>query len=245
MKILKKLKRTLNFIVTVILILVMLVLAGTIFANLDVVLSTKENIKYSFEGGDEMPQGVIDELKDFKGDCAMVLGCGIVDSNTPSPMLKDRLDVGIELYKKGIVKKLLLTGDNGSVWHNEIHVMLKYAKENGVPKEDIFCDHAGFSTWESMYRGKTIFGIKKAIVITQKYHEYRALYIGKKLGMNMIGVSGDQMRYIGQSYRDLREVLARNKDFIKTRFFTKDIEDNSPNKEFYDLSKSGVETHGE
>lgn len=245
MKIFNKVKRVLNLIITGILILVMLVLAGSIVANLDVVLSTKENIKYSYEGSEGMPDNIVRELKAFDGDCALVLGCGIKDENTPSPMLRDRLDVGVDLYKLGIVKKILLTGDNGSVWHNEIHVMLKYTQEKGVPKEDIFCDHAGFSTYDSMFRGKRVFGIKKAIIVTQSYHQYRSLYIAKTMGMEVIGVGSDQERYVGQVARDIREVLARNKDFIKTKLPIKEPTGTKHMGDTYDLKNSGVETHGE
>ena len=91
--------------------------------------------------------------------------------------------------------------------------MLKYCIDNGVPPEDVFCDHAGFSTSESMIRAKGIFCVEKAIIVTQKYHEYRALYIAKQAGFKAIGVSSDQKAYAGQVMRDIREILARNKDF--------------------------------
>ncbi len=156
-----------------------------------------------------------DVLKEMKADCIMVLGAGIRDDETPTPMLKDRLDTGIMLYKLGAAPKLLLTGDNGQVGHNEIHVMLNYVKKAGVPEEDIFCDHAGFSTYDSMYRAQSIFGVSSLVVVTQTYHEYRSLYVGEKLGMTVIGVSADQMKYGGQAMREIREVLARVKDFFK------------------------------
>lgn len=154
-------------------------------------------------------------LKEIKADCIMVLGAGIRDDETPTPMLKDRLDTGILLYELGIAPKLLLTGDNGQVGHNEIHVMLNYVKKAGVPEEDIFCDHAGFSTYDSMYRAQSIFGVSSLVVVTQTYHEYRSLYVGEKLGMTVKGVSADQMKYSGQAMREIREVLARVKDFFK------------------------------
>ena len=154
-------------------------------------------------------------LKDFKADCIVVLGCGIKDSETPTPMLKDRLDVGIMLYKMGAAPKILLSADNSTSVHDEIHVMLKYVLAAGIPSEDIFCDHAGVSTYDSMYRLKSIFETEKAIVVTQTYHLYRSLYIANKLGVEAIGVASDQETYSGQPVRELREVLARNKDFFK------------------------------
>ncbi|MGI6212147.1 MAG: SanA/YdcF family protein [Anaerovoracaceae bacterium] len=160
-------------------------------------------------------------LKKIDPQCAIVLGCGIQDNNTPSPMLRDRLLVGIMLYKKGLVKKLLLSGDNGTVSHNEVHVMLQYCLKAGIPGEDIFCDHAGFSTYDSMYRAKSVFRVKSAVVVTQTYHMYRSLYVADKLGIKVLGVSAAQRTYRGQSAREVREVLARNKDFFKVMFHMK------------------------
>ena len=116
-----------------------------------------------------------------------------------------------------------------------------YVKDAGVPEDDIFCDHAGFSTYESMYRAESIFGVKKAVVVTQKYHEYRALYIGKVLGLEVKGVASDQEQYSGQFYRDFREFLARNKDFLKAA-----IRANPTfGGETIPISGSGVVSHGE
>jgi len=78
-------------------------------------------------------------------DCILVLGAGVRD-NQPTPMLKDRLDKGIELYKMGLAKKIIMSGDHGRVDYDEVNVMKKYAIENGVESSDIFMDHAGFST---------------------------------------------------------------------------------------------------
>lgn len=182
-----------------------------------------------------------EKLQEFDAECAIVLGCGIEDENTPSPMLKDRLDAGIALYKEGLVSKLLLSGDNGQVWHNEIHVMLKYAKDAGVGEADIFCDHAGFSTYDSMYRAIDIFEAERVIIVTQKYHEYRALYIAKKLGLEAVGVASDQQSYFGQSYREGREILARCKDFFKANLRSKA----TYSGEAIPISGSGIISHGE
>lgn len=151
-------------------------------------------------------------------DCILVLGAGVYSDGTPTPMLKDRLDRGIQLYKLKLAPKILLSGDNGQVEYNEVAVMLSYALEQGIPEEDIFLDHAGFSTYESMYRAKAIFNVKKALVVTQKYHEFRALYIGKRLGLDVIGISANDTSYSGNVYREIREVLAREKDFFQCIF---------------------------
>lgn len=158
-------------------------------------------------------------MKDHENaDCILVLGAGVYSDGTPTPMLKDRLDRGIQLYKLKLAPKILLSGDNGQVEYNEVAVMLSYALEQGIPEEDIFLDHAGFSTYESMYRAKAIFNVKKALVVTQKYHEFRALYIGKRLGLDVIGISANDTSYSGNIYREIREVLAREKDFFQCIF---------------------------
>ena len=145
----------------------------------------------------------------------MVLGASVHADGTPSLMLKDRLDVGIELYKKGVAPKLLLSGDNGQVAYNEVEGMKKYAEEAGVKSEDIFLDHAGFSTYESVYRAKYIFEVESMIVVTQRYHLYRALYGCERMGIDSLGAAADQAVYRGQNYREFREVLARDKDLAK------------------------------
>jgi vancomycin permeability regulator SanA len=94
--------------------------------------------------------------------------------------------------------------------------MKQYAVDEGVNSENVFMDHAGFSTYESIYRAKEVFGVKKMIIVTQKYHLYRALYIAEQLGIEAYGVASDYHTYVGQSMRDLREVLARTKDFVIT-----------------------------
>ena len=183
----------------------------------------------------------LSSLQEMDADCILILGAGIEDDSTPSPMLKDRLDVGVWLYKLGAAPKILLSGDNGSIGHNEIHVMLNYVIEAGVPREDIFCDHAGFSTYDSMYRARDVFCVSKAIVITQEYHEYRALYIGQKLGLEVKGVSSDQERYAGQFYRDFREMLAIAKDFFKAAVEADPV----VGGEVIPISGSGLASHGE
>lgn len=156
------------------------------------------------------------ELKNFDAQCAMVLGCGVFANGSPTPMLKDRLDAGIALYKEGITPKLLLSGDGGQEYYNEIKSMYSYCIEAGIPPEDIFCDHAGFSTYESVYRAQSIFDAERIIIVTQKYHEYRAIYIAGQKGMDVVGVAANPRLYAGFIYREVREILARNKDVVKT-----------------------------
>lgn len=202
----------------------------------------KDNIISAItESKDSLNTSETDKLKDFGADCILVLGAGLKDKETPSGILQDRLDVGIMLYNMGVAPKILLTGDNGQLTHNEIHAMLKYCKDAGVPAEDIFCDHAGFSTYDSMYRAGSIFKVKKAIVVTQTYHQYRALYLGEKLGLKVAGVSSDQKKYGGQYIRELREVLARNKDFFKAIYKP----ESTLGGEEIPISGDGTISHGE
>lgn len=147
-------------------------------------------------------------------DCIIVLGCGIKPNGTPSDMLRDRLNFAIEIYKNGGAPKLLMSGDHGRVGYNEVGVMKQYAIEKGVPSEDIFMDHAGFSTYETMYRAKEIFAASKVIVVTQEYHLYRGMYNAEKMGMETYGVASDVYWYQDEFYRETREVIARCKDFI-------------------------------
>lgn len=158
-----------------------------------------------------------DMLKEssFRADCIIVLGAQVKADGTPSKMLRDRLDEGIRLYEAGAAPKILMSGDDGQVEYNEVAAMAAYAEDAGVSKKDLFLDHAGFSTYESMYRAQYIFGVKRAIVVTQKYHEYRALYIGQRLGMDVRGVSAADINYAFQGFRDIREVMARDKDFLQ------------------------------
>ncbi len=150
---------------------------------------------------------------DEKYDCILVLGAG-VRNGTPSPMLEDRLEYAIKLYNDGVAPKLLMSGDHGQKDYDEVNVMKDYAIKKGVPSEDIFMDHAGFSTYESIYRARDIFKAKKIVIVTQEYHLYRALYISKSLGVSAVGYASDPRQYAGQTYRNLREILARDKDFL-------------------------------
>ena len=150
-------------------------------------------------------------------DCIIVLGAGIW-GDKPSPMLEDRLLEGINLYENNVSNKILMSGDHSREEYDEVNIMKNYAIEKGIPSENIFMDHAGLSTYESIYRAKEIFKAKKVVIVTQKYHLYRALYIANKLELEAYGVNSDPRQYVGTTYRELREILARDKDFIKCIF---------------------------
>lgn len=231
------------FLKLILAVFILCVLCGLVVFTISNHVKNKaaDHIEYIVTGEVKINPASLNTLKEFDADCILVLGAGIKDEETPSDMLKDRLDVGIELYKQGIAPKLLVSGDNGQVEYNEIHVMLNYAKNAGIPAEDIFCDHAGFSTYDSMHRAGSIFNAKRVIVVTQEYHEYRALYIGKKLDLEVIGVASDQRKYFGTTYRETREILARLKDFFKVLVKS----DPALGGEVIPISGSGLLSHDE
>ena len=151
-------------------------------------------------------------------DCIMVLGCLVKSNGVPSDMLNDRLTRGAELYELGAAPKLLMTGDHGRTDYNEVKAMKDFAVDRGIDSSDVFMDHAGFSTYDSVYRARDVFDVDKMIIVSQGYHLYRALYIADKLGVEAYGVAADYHTYRGQTYRDLREILARVKDAVITVF---------------------------
>lgn len=187
-------------------ILVVIFLVGTAIMlgiNFYVVRSAKDRL---------VTKGHTDST--IHADCILVLGAGIRADGSPTPMLKDRLDTAIEVYKSGAAPKLLMSGDHSREDYDEVQTMKDYAIDKGVPSEDIFMDHAGFSTYESLYRARDIFQAQNIVIVTQKYHLYRALYTAEALSLQALGVPADTKTYGGQTYRDLREILARNKDFL-------------------------------
>lgn len=161
------------------------------------------------------------ELLSHNAECILILGAGVTSSGKPSEMLKERLNEGLRLYNLGMAPKIVVSGDHGREYYDEVNVMKNFLVDAGVPSEDIFMDHAGFSTYESMYRAKEIFGIKRMIVVTQKYHLYRALYISNHLGIDTLGANATKTIYYGQDYRNMREILARVKDVFTTLFRVK------------------------
>ncbi len=195
-------KKIIKYIIIIITIIIIIILS----INTYVKISTKKQI---------IENNNFANLKDI--DAILVLGAGI-NGTKPSHMLEDRLLKAIELYKNNISSKIIMSGDHGKTDYDEVNIMKNYAIEKGIPSENIFMDHAGFSSYESVYRAKEIFKAKKVVIVTQKYHLYRALYIANQLGIEAYGVGADPRQYVGATYREVREILARNKDFIKGIF---------------------------
>ena len=188
--------------IRLLLIFIILVMILTITMNLIVCLSSRPRMR-----------SVEDSLESDEYQCIIVLGCGVW-GDSPSPLLSDRLDAAIRLYKAGVAPKILMSGDHGQSDYDEVNVMRSYAIAHGVASEDIFLDHAGFSTYETMYRAKAVFGVNKAVVVTQKYHLYRALYDAKALGIQAEGTIAVGHRFMSQLYWDIRECAGRCKDFL-------------------------------
>ena len=194
-------KKTLRRLLSIFLCLCILGITTLAVINSIVKLSTGKQIISSEEAA---------KLEDV--DCILVLGCFVKDDGRPSDMLHDRLTRGVELYDLGAAPKLLMSGDHGREEYDEVAAMKQFAIDAGIPSEDVFMDHAGFSTYESIYRAKEIFQADKILIVTQEYHLYRALYIANQLGVEAYGVSSDYHTYVGQFMRDFREMLARVKD---------------------------------
>lgn len=150
-----------------------------------------------------------------EADAIIVFGAYVFPDGTVSDMLADRLNYGYELYKAGKAPKIVVSGDHGRTTYDEVNGMRKYLQSKGVPREDIFMDHAGFDTYNSLYRARDVFLIKKAILVSQEFHVVRALYIAEKLGIEAFGVASDSYVYPGMKYYRSREVGARCKAFVQ------------------------------
>ncbi len=190
---------------------VLAVLLFFVVANCIMLLSTQKRILTLSDLSD------IEEYKD-SFDVIVVLGAGVRPGGIPSDMLRDRLEVGNELYFAGYAGKILMSGDHMSPDYDEVGVMKKYAIEAGVEENAVYLDHAGLSTYDSMWRLSNIYRAKKVLIVTQSYHLHRALYLAKSFGIDAYGLSADLRSYRSQLYRDLREVLARGKDFALSIF---------------------------
>lgn len=185
---------------------ILAVIITIIITNIIIVTTTNNNI---------LDKNSIKTIEDI--DCILILGAGI-RGNNPSPMLEDRLLEGITLYQNKVSPKILASGDHMSKYYDEVNVMKDFLVGHKIPSQDVFMDHAGISTYDSIYRAKYIFEAKKVVIVTQKYHLHRALYIAKNLGLESYGIASNPRPYRNQFIREIREYLARTKDFFKTLF---------------------------
>ncbi len=171
----------------------------------------------------------IGDIEDKDYDLIVILGAS-VKGDEPSLMLEDRIKTGIDLYELGHSSKILMSGDNSTKYYDEVNVMKDYALNEGVDINAIYLDHAGLSTYESIYRIKENLETDKILIVSQEYHLYRALYIAESLGIDADGIASDGSNYSGQLFREIREIGARNKDFILSLFkpIPNDLEENIP-----------------
>ncbi len=146
----------------------------------------------------------------------IILGAHVFSNGQLSQMLAHRLDYGYELYKLGKAEKIIVSGDHGTKNYDEVNAMRNYLLEKGVLSQDIFMDHAGFDTYDTMFRAKEVFLVTKAIVVSQQFHMVRGVYIGRELGMEVFGVASDPVKYYGIEYNKAREIFSRLKAFFET-----------------------------
>ena len=179
------------------------VVLASLAINIGMVISTS---KYVYSDINEIPSRT----------AILILGSQI-RGRSLSPVLQDRVDAGIRLKESEKGEKLLLSGDHGQRYYDEVNAMRLYVLENApaIPAEDIFMDHAGFSTWDSMYRARDVFEVKDLIIVTQQFHISRAVCIARSLGLDAVGFGINQDRFKGRSLRNwrIREYLARIKAF--------------------------------
>ena len=179
------------------------IIFGTIIINCYMVLSTKSQI---------IDDNNLDNLKNV--DAILVLGCKVSNSK-PSEMLKNRLDKAIMVYQK-LHTKILLSGDHGKNDYDEVNVMKEYMLKNNVREEDIFQDHAGFSTYDSIYRAKYIFNAQNIVVVTQEYHLPKALYLANAFDIDAVGIKAQDIPYKMIMLKNkIREILSRDKNFFQ------------------------------
>lgn len=193
-------------VLVALLLLGLAAVAVVALANLATVASTRGQVRTVATAADE--------LSGNPADAVVVLGASVYPDGTPSDILADRLEVAVDLYKAGAAKAIICSGDNRTSHYNESDAMKAYCVSLGVPSEDVYVDHAGNTTYESLYRARHLFGAQRIIVATQAYHLYRALFAADQLGMEARGVATDKGAYDDQLKYSVREIAARTKDFF-------------------------------
>lgn len=148
---------------------------------------------------------------------ALVLGARVYSDGTPSPVLEDRLAMALTLYRRGVVRKVLVTGDNGREDYDEVTNMRRWLVARGVPEGDVVRDHAGFRTWDSMVRAVKVFRVRHAVVCTQRFHMARSLYLARAAGLDAVGAVADLRPYHGRWRFAAREVFARTAAVLDAR----------------------------
>lgn len=150
---------------------------------------------------------------------AIVLGAKVWDGGVPSFVLEDRIITAVELYKAGKVKKILMSGDNPTKEYDEPTAMKNYAVKLGVPENDVVMDFAGRRTYDTCWRAKNIFGVDKAIMISQEFHLPRSIYLCQNLGVDAVGIAANRRPYDGENYWAFREFFGVASAWFETNFF--------------------------
>ena len=161
-------------------------------------------------------------LKDVPSSkVVLVLGASVYSDGQLSNILEDRVLAALELYVQGKVDKFILSGDHGTEYYDEVTNMKNYLVKKNVDSADLFLDHAGFNTYDSLYRAVSIFGADEMLIVTQEYHLPRAVYIARSLGINAFGYVADKREYLQMTKYKSREVLANVKAFLSVLFNSK------------------------
>jgi SanA protein len=156
-----------------------------------------------------------------KTQAVLILGAKVSQGGRMSPMLYDRVETALDLYNKGKVEKFLVSGDHGRKNYDEVNPIKEYLLKKDIPPEDIFLDHAGFDTYDSLFRAKYIFQVQSLTVVTQNFHLPRAVYLGRSLIIDTYGVSADKQFYGDIKHNKSRETIASIKAFFDIYFRVK------------------------
>lgn len=185
--------------------ILLILFAAAVFINLYIQFSTK---KYIFSDSESVP-------KVYTG---LVLGSLVFENGNPSGVVRQRLDTTVELYRAGKIKRILVSGDHGQEDYDEVNSMKNYLLKKDIPLEDIFLDHAGFDTYSSMVRAKEVFEIDDVIIITQKFHLPRSVYIARKKGLKAYGIASNPNGWYETHYNRGRDKISRVKAFFDVMF---------------------------
>ena len=199
----------------ILILLIITVVSALIVAVINIYM-INYSAKYIVNNPNDLSNTVIDSFQ-----TVIVFGAYVYDNGQPCPMLEDRLLTGFNTLETGITDRIILSGDHGTRGYDEVNAMKTFIFEHGIDKETVFLDHAGFSTYDSVVRASKIYQVESAVLVTQRYHLTRAVYIARKNGIEAYGISSDlrnypkreMMRYI------FREWLARTKDFFYVNVF--------------------------
>ncbi len=179
---------------------VLLIVLGCFTTDLFIITATNSSIYYSV-------RSVPPE------QAALVLGASVYSNGTLSSVLKERADAAAALYESGVVGKILVSGDDGTLQYDEVYPIGKYLEAKGIPRRDIFLDYAGFDTYSSMYRARAVFDVSSMVITTQRFHLPRALFLARVFGISAVGLDSSLP---GEKYFDnsLREIPASVKALL-------------------------------